>query len=117
MAGENQNNNQKAQYGVSTDEIMDYLKDNMVTEEEFRDLKDKMVTKDDLRVSLNKQKLEILDHMDDKLANLKGDLVVLMRKEDRKLIALTELLIDKKVITASEAKGIFQMEPFPQLMV
>lgn len=55
--------------------------------------------------------------MSERLADLKGDLVILMRKEDRKLIALTELLIDKKVITVSEAKGIFQMEPFPQLMV
>lgn len=68
----NNNNNQKAQYGVTTDEIMDYLKDNMVT-------------KDELQVSLNKQKLEIIDHI--------------------------------KVITASEAKGIFQMEPFPQLII
>lgn len=32
------------------------------------------------------------DYLDDKLADLKGDLVVLMRKEDAKLQALVDVL-------------------------
>lgn len=101
MPENNQNTNQ---YGVTTNEIMDYLKDNMVTN-------------DELGVALNKQKLEIFDHVDEKLADLKGDLVVLMRKEDRKLITLTELLLNKKILTPAEAKSVFQMEPFPRLII
>lgn len=46
MPENNQNNNHKAQYGVTTDEIMDYLKDNVPTRED-----------------LNKQKLEIIDKL------------------------------------------------------
>lgn len=68
MPENNQNNNQKAQYGVTTNEIMDYLKDNVPTKEDLKDLRS------ELRVDLNKQKLEIIDHVDEKLADIKGDM-------------------------------------------
>lgn len=109
---ENTQNNK--QYGVTTDEIMDYLKDNMVIKTEFNEVKDDLK---ELRKDMNKMKLDIIDHVDEKLADLKGDLVILMRKEDKKLISLIELLINKKLITSIEAKSIFQMEPFPQLII
>lgn len=115
---------------VTTNEIMDFLREHMVIKSEFKDelskmvtkdeLKDelgKMATKDDLRQSLNKQKLDILDAMDDKLANLKGDMVVLMRKEDKKVVSLIELLKNKKIITTNEANGLLELEPFPQLIL
>lgn len=104
------NSQSKNQYGVTTDEIMDYLKENMVTREEFQEELKKFATKEDL----GKFKLEIFDHVDDKLADLKGDLVLLARKEDRKLGSVVELLAEKQVFTASDAKGVFQMEPFPR---
>ncbi len=56
------------------------------------------------------------DYLDDKLSDLKGDLVVLMRKEDAKLCSLVDLLKNKKVISEDEAKGILTMQPFPQLV-
>lgn len=46
---------------VTTGELMDFLQDHMVMKEDFV-------------LELNKQKAEILDGMDDKLADLKGDL-------------------------------------------
>lgn len=52
--------------------------------------------------------------MDDKLANLKGDLTVLMRKEDRKLGALIGLLAQRKIISEADAKQILSLEPFPK---
>ncbi len=55
------------------------------------------------------------DYLDDKLADLKGDLIVLMRKEDAKLKALIEILQRRHVISGDEAKGILSMQPFPQL--
>ncbi|MBI4427199.1 MAG: hypothetical protein HY569_01800 [Candidatus Magasanikbacteria bacterium] len=54
-------------------------------------------------------------YLDDKLADLRGDLTVLMRKEDTKLKALVDILTKKKVLSTEETKIIFSMEPFPQL--
>jgi len=107
MSDNTQNPNQ---YGVTTDEIMDYLKE---MSEEMVKTKEMMATKEDL----GKLKLEIFDHIDDKLADLKGDLVLLTRKEDCKLISVVELLVEKQVFAVSDAKGIFQMEPFPRPMI
>ncbi len=55
------------------------------------------------------------DYLDDKLADLRGDLVVLMRKEDRKVAALVEVLLTRKVISNEDAKTILAMELFPQI--
>lgn len=92
---------------------MEFLKDHMVMKEEFMMGLNKQKT--EILQELNKQKLEILDEMDDKLADLKGDLVILMRKGDRKVVSLIALLRDKKVISEDEAKGLLTLEPFPQL--
>ncbi len=54
-------------------------------------------------------------YLDDKLANLKGDLTILMRKEDTKLKALVEILEEKKVLNPEDKKRIFSLEPFPEL--
>jgi len=55
------------------------------------------------------------DYLDDKLADLRGDLVVLMRKEDTKMIKLIEILKRRAVITEAEEKEILSMEPFAKL--
>ena len=55
-------------------------------------------------------------YLDDKLADLRGDLVVLMRKEDTKLKTLVEILHERGVIGKAETERIFGMEPFPQLV-
>jgi hypothetical protein len=52
--------------------------------------------------------------IDDKLADLKGDLIIMMRKEDRKLGALIGLLAQRKVISEKDAKQILSLEPFPK---
>ena len=87
---------------VTTGEIMEFLKDNMVTREE-------------LAQEFHKQKLDILDGVDDKLINLKADLVLAMRKEDRKVVSLISLLRAKQLISEDEAKSLLGMEPFPQV--
>ncbi len=55
------------------------------------------------------------DYLDDKLADLRGDLVVLLRKEDNKFGALVTELLKEEVISQDAAKRILQMEPFPHL--
>ena len=103
---EEQNQNKDT---VTTNEIMDFLVEHMATKEE---LKEEI---ENVRKDMGKLKLDLLDAMDDKLANLKWDLIVLMRGEDQNVVTLVELLQSKKVLTSDEAKGILAMKPFPQL--
>ena len=55
------------------------------------------------------------DFLDEKLSDLRGDLVVLMRKEDTKLLKLVDILKERKLISAEEAIAVLSMEPFPKL--
>lgn len=55
------------------------------------------------------------DYLDDKLADLKGDMTVLMRKEDTKLKALLGILKIRKVITPEDEEKVLAMEPFPDI--
>ncbi len=62
-----------------------------------------------------KSQMVTKSYLDDKLSDLRGDLTILMRKEDTKLKTLVELLEEKKVLSADDKKKIFSLEPFPQL--
>lgn len=88
-------------------ETVNFIKDNAVTKSEFSDLK-----KD---VTSIQATIVTKDYLDDKLADLRGDLVILMRKEDTKLKTLVEILRERGVIGKVETERIFGMEPFPQL--
>ena len=57
------------------------------------------------------------DYLDEKLADLRGDLVVLMRKEDAKLKTLVEILRKNKIISDQESTQVLAMEPFPMLSI
>lgn len=94
------------------------IPDNEVTLSEVMGfLKENVATKEDLTHELRKMQEEILDGVDDKLLKMKGDLIVLMRGEDRKVVGLITILKDKAVLTEGEAKQLLTMEPFPQLIV
>lgn len=55
------------------------------------------------------------DYLDEKLADLRGDLVVLIRKEDNKVKKLVEVLKRRRVISEAESKEVLAMEPFSQI--
>lgn len=57
------------------------------------------------------------DFFDEKLISFKGDLVVMMRGEDKKVIALVELMEKKQMLTKEEAKAFYTMEPFPKFVI
>ncbi|MBU0646095.1 hypothetical protein KJ611_01285 [Patescibacteria group bacterium] len=99
---------------VTTNEIMEFLRDNMVTKEELHDELDKLVSKEEFQKELNKLKLDLLDAMDDKLLNLKGDLISIIRKEDHKLIELITVLRKNKGLSDEDVKHLLGLEPFPQ---
>ena len=62
-----------------------------------------------------KNQMVTKDYLDEKLAENYGNLVVLMRKEDVKLLRLVELLKKKAVISDDEVKELLALEPFPKL--
>ena len=105
---------------TTTTEIMEFLQEHMVTKTDLQEAKTELrgemsKMKTELRGEMSKMKTELLDAMDDKLSDLKGDLVILMRKEDRKVANLVNLLKNKRVISEEEAKTILALEPFPQI--
>ncbi len=55
------------------------------------------------------------DYLDEKLADLRGDLVVLIRKEDNKVKKLVDILQKRDIISEDESREIFTMEPFAQI--
>ncbi len=51
-------------------------------------------------------------YLDDKLADLRGDLTLLTRHEDQKLISLVDLLFHKRLMTKEERQHIIALQPF-----
>lgn len=106
-------------------EIMEFLQEHMVTKEEFGGLENRVSSIDtrvssldsrvsSLEVKINQAKLDILDGVDEKLAALKGDLTVMMRGEDRKLVALIRALNEEKSLSDEKTSMLLGMQPFPQ---
>ncbi|MEK7519127.1 MAG: hypothetical protein AAB424_00460 [Patescibacteria group bacterium] len=52
------------------------------------------------------------DYLDDKIGSLRGELVVLTRREDAKLASLVEELYSEESLSASGRKTVLGMEPF-----
>jgi len=114
------------EYAVTTNEIMDFLKENMATKNDIKDLqgqvneiKSTMATKDDIKNmatkdDLGKLRSDMIDYMDKKFFDFRGDLVILARGEDKKLFFLVDLLVKKNVLSEHEAKSLAKLEPFPQ---
>ncbi|MEA1963245.1 MAG: hypothetical protein U9M94_03345 [Patescibacteria group bacterium] len=87
----------------------------------FNSMDEKFNKVDERLGSLEKETTRIIsvmvtkDYLDDKLSDLKGDLVILMRKEDVKLKTLVKILHAKKIINENDKNKIFSLEPFPEL--
>ena len=82
----------------------------MVTKEEFRGEINR------LDVKINQTKLDILDAMDEKLGSLKGDLVVMMRSEDKKVMLVVRKLKEKKIFDDNDVEEFMNLLPFPQMV-
>ena len=54
-------------------------------------------------------------YLDEKFTDLRGDLTVLIRKEDHKLLELVAILKEKQVLNADDVKRVLALEPFPSL--
>ncbi|MFA5129881.1 MAG: hypothetical protein WC477_03065 [Patescibacteria group bacterium] len=66
------------------------------------------------RITSMESQMVTKDYLDNKLADLRSDLVVLTRKENTKLSVLVEELVVEKSLTRKSADRILAMEPFSQ---
>lgn len=91
-------------------DVVTFIKDNAVTKEEFN----RDISGIDKRLTRVEATMVTKDYLDEKMMDLRGDLVVMTRKEDVKLKALVGVLHGKKVISNTDVKKIYSMEPFAQ---
>jgi hypothetical protein len=61
---------------------------------------------------INKAKLEIIDHVDDKIADLRGDIILLLRKEDRRIQLLIDKLRKKNILEDKDIKELDEIKVF-----
>ncbi|MFA4954569.1 MAG: hypothetical protein WC641_04610 [Patescibacteria group bacterium] len=52
-------------------------------------------------------------YLDDKLADLKGDMVSMLRKEDQKVNRLVCVMAGKGSLTSTETRDVLSFRPFP----
>ena len=62
---------------------------------------------------INRAKLELMDHFDDKIADLRGDIILLFRKDDRRFLKLVEMLYEKKVFNQKDIEILQELKLFP----
>jgi len=99
-------------------EVVNFIKDNAVTKAEFNDVKTEVgslkTEVGSLKEDVDGIKIRMVtkDYLDDKLADLRGDLVVMTRKGDNKLLTLVDVLRGKKVLNNKDVKRILALEPF-----
>lgn len=60
-----------------------------------------------------KSQMVTKSYLDDRLADLKGDLVSLLRKEDQKVNRLVGVLAKKGALTLFETRDVLSFKPFP----
>src|SRR3989338_8225536 len=80
---------------------------------EIGKLRSEMATKDDLTREIGKLRSDMIDYIAKQNMELRGDLVVLMRGEDRKLFTLVEIMVEKNLLSKTDANRVTKLEPFP----
>ncbi len=120
---------------VTTKDIMDFLLENMATKGDVEEATTKLGTElrgemhdmatelrgemhdmgQNLRSEMKKIEQDTRDYIADQVSDLKGDLTVLMRKEDTKVVQLIGILKKKHVLDAEDERVLLSMEPFAKL--
>jgi hypothetical protein len=73
-------------------------------------------TRKELSREINRLEWKIVtkDYLDEKLHDLKGDLIVIMRKEDRKIDTVVDLLEKKKIFSPADTAKVLKTSIFPR---
>jgi|GEM_PF-2257742 len=85
-------------------------------------IKDNAATKEDLKAFATKKdlkamELSICDKIGVQIAQLQGENVALMRKEDHKTLEIIEITKEKRMFDKNDYTRVAKLEPFPQLML
>ena len=100
---------------TTNDEILSAINDFATkTEERFQGI-DKRFDGIDGRLGTIESTMVTKDFLTEKLADMKGDIITVVRKEDTKVVALINKMREKNSLTAEETKELLTMEPFPDL--
>jgi hypothetical protein len=78
---------------------------------------DQRFDKNESDISWIKSNMVTKDYLDDKQAELRGDLISVIRKENSKFEILIDVLRKRDLITGEDEKSILSKEPFPKLYV
>ncbi len=115
---------------VTTTEILEFLQENMATKEDLKDFATKediknFVTKEDLKGFSTKEDFKelrkdlriteqrIMDHMDDKIADLEGSVILRQRKQDTKVNETLNMLDRHGVVPEAEIDTVRSISVFP----
>ena len=76
-------------------------------------------TKEDLKAFATKEDLKIMElsicnKISDQIGQLRGEYIVLMRKEDNKTLQMADILNEKKLFDVFDLNKVATMEPFPR---
>ena len=66
-----------------------------------------------VEMQIGKLRSDLINHVDKKFLDFRGDMVVLLRGEDVKMRELIKVLHSKKFLDDTEANMILRLEPFP----
>lgn len=109
------------QFATQVEERFDKIESTMATKtdlaaavQRIEKIEKTMVTNDELtdKLAAMETRLVTKSYLDDKLLDLKGDLIVIARKEDRKVDNVIGLLQKKNIFSAQEAADLFNPPVF-----
>ena len=101
-------NEDKKQYSIMNDEkYMEFLVD------QFEGIRKELRLEFKQEIGKVTNTMVTKSFFTDGIADLKGDLVVKLRKEDSKVNLLADILQDKKVIQEKDVKRLKEIEVFP----
>ena len=104
-------------YATHTDSQISRI-DNTMTkiQSDMNEMKSGMVTmKSD--ITTIKSTMVTKSYLDDKIADVKGELITTIRKEDTKVKTVVEKLVTKKIFSNQDKKDIEIMPPFAAIVV
>lgn len=55
---------------------------------------------------INTTKLDLMDFIEDKISDLRGEIILLLRKEDRRFLHLVKVLHQKQILSKDDIKSI-----------
>lgn len=104
-----------------TTELLRYIAHNMVTREDLEinneelSKKIKEEIKGEIRMEIKASEQRVMDHTTRECAKIRGDLVVLIRKEDEKVDEFVRVVATNDGISSADRLRIERLGPFPKL--